>query len=227
MIVRVFSGGLPHLAPEWQTLLAFVAATSMIVGNLMAIAQSSLKRLLAYSGVAQAGYILIGVIAGGTSGLAAVLYYLFVYMFMNFGAFAVITLLAGPEGDRDGFADLEGLAQRNPVMAVLMSIFMLSLAGFPPTVGFFGKLFLFTAGVSAGYTWLVVLAVLMSVVSVFYYVRVLIPIWSPSVRRDRVPASISSTSVIALSGVASLLLGVYPTTLLLIGELGAGPFSGK
>jgi len=110
MIVRVFAGGLPHLSPEWQVLLAFVAATSMIVGNLMAIAQSSLKRLLAYSGVAQAGYILIGVIAGGQSGLAAVLYYLFVYMCMNFGAFAVITLLAGPEGDRDGFADLEGPA---------------------------------------------------------------------------------------------------------------------
>ena len=226
MIVRVFSGGLPHLSPEWQVLLAFVAATSMVVGNLMAIAQSSLKRLLAYSGVAQAGYILIGVIAGGRAGLAAVLYYLFVYMFMNFGAFAVVTLLAGPEGDRDGFADLDGLAQRNPVMAVLMSIFMLSLAGFPPTVGFFGKLFLFTAGVSAGYTWLVVLAVLMSVVSVFYYVRVLIPIWSPSARRDEVPASISSTSVVVLSGVASVLLGVYPTTLLIAGQLGANPISG-
>jgi NADH-quinone oxidoreductase subunit N len=226
MIVRVFAGGLPHLSPEWQVLLAFVAATSMIVGNLMAIAQSSLKRLLAYSGVAQAGYILIGVIAGGQNGLSAVLYYLFVYMFMNFGAFAVITLLAGPDGDRDGFSDLEGLAQRNPVLAVLMSIFMLSLAGFPPTVGFFGKLFLFTAGVSAGYTWLVVLAVLMSVVSVFYYVRVLIPIWSPSARRDPVPASISSTSVIALSGVASLALGIYPTTLLIASQLGANPISG-
>ena len=226
MIVRVFSGGLPHLSPEWQVLLAFVAATSMIVGNLMAIVQSSLKRLLAYSGVAQAGYILIGVIAGGQNGLSAVLYYLFVYMFMNFGAFAVITLLAGPEGDRDGFADLEGLAQRSPVMAVLMSIFMLSLAGFPPSVGFFGKLFLFTAGVSAGYTWLVVLAVIMSVVSVFYYVRVLIPIWSPSARRDHVPASISSTTVIALSGVASVVLGVYPTTLLIAGQLGANPISG-
>jgi NADH-quinone oxidoreductase subunit N len=226
MIVRVFSGGLPHLSPEWQVLLAFVAATSMIVGNLMAIVQSSLKRLLAYSGVAQAGYILIGVIAGGQAGLSAVLYYLFVYMFMNFGAFAVITLLAGPEGDRDRFSDLEGLAQRNPLMAVLMSIFMLSLAGFPPSVGFFGKLFLFTAGVSAGYTWLVVLAVLMSVVSVFYYVRVLIPIWSPSMRRDQLTASISSTSVIALSGVASVLLGVYPTTLLLAGQLGANPISG-
>jgi NADH-quinone oxidoreductase subunit N len=226
MIVRVFAGGLPHLAPEWQTLLAFVAASSMIVGNLMAIAQSSLKRLLAYSGVAQAGYILIGVIAGGRDGLSAVLYYLFVYMFMNFGAFAVITLLAGPEGDRDRFSDLEGLAKRNPVMAILMTVFMFSLAGFPPSVGFFGKLFLFTAGVGAGYTWLVVLAVLMSVVSVFYYVRVLIPVWSASSRTDLLPASISSWSVVWLSGIASIGLGIYPTTLLIAGQLGATPISG-
>src|SRR5438445_4229257 len=225
MIVRVFAGGLPHLAPEWQTLLAFGAATSKVGGNLMAITQTSLKRLLAYSGVAQAGYIMIGVVAGGPNGLRAVLYYLFVYMFMNFGAFAVITLLAGPEGDRDGFADLEGLAQRNPVMAVLMSIFMLSLAGFPPSVGFFGKLFLFTAGVSAGYLWLVVLAVLMSVVSVFYYVRVLVPIWSPSTRLDGVPAPLSSVATVWLSGAASVLLGIYPTTLLIAGQLGANPIN--
>jgi NADH-quinone oxidoreductase subunit N len=223
MIVRVFAGGLPHLAPEWQALLAFVAATSIIVGNLAAIAQSSLKRLLAYSGVAQAGYVLIGVIAGGQSGLTAVLYYLFVYMFMNFGAFAVITLLAGPEGDRDSFSDLEGLARRSPVMAVLMSIFMLSLAGFPPSVGFFGKLFLFTAGVSAGYTWLVVLAVIMSVVSVFYYVKVLIPVWSTSTRTDRLSTSLTTTSVVALSGVASIALGLYPTTLLIVAQLGSNP----
>ncbi|TMD72995.1 MAG: NADH-quinone oxidoreductase subunit N [Chloroflexi bacterium] len=225
MIVRVFSEGLPHLAPEWQTLLAFVAATSMVVGNLMAIVQTSLKRLLAYSGVAQAGYILIGVIAGGSNGLEAVLYYLFVYMFMNFGAFAVITLLAGPEGDRDRFADLEGLGRRSPVLAVAMSVFMLSLAGFPPSVGFFGKLFLFTAGVSAGYTWLVVLAVLMSVVSVYYYIRVLVPVWSPSPRTDRVPASISSSFAIVLSGIASVVLGLYPTTLLIAGQLGANPIN--
>src|SRR5881296_302156 len=225
MIVRVFAGGLPHLAPEWQVVLAIVAFASMVFGNLMAIVQTSLKRLLAYSGIAQAGYILIGVIAGGPNGLAAVLYYLFVYMFMNFGAFAVITLLAGPDGDRDSFADLEGLGRRNPVLAVAMTIFMLSLAGFPPSVGFFGKLFLFTAGVSAGYTWLVVLAVLMSVVSVFYYVRVLIPIWTPSPRQDRVPLSISSSATVVLSGVASLALGIYPTTLLIAGQLGANPIN--
>src|SRR5689334_8797012 len=226
MIVRVFAGGLPHLSPEWQTLLAVVAAASMVVGNLMAIVQTSLKRLLAYSGIAQAGYVLVGVIAGGQNGLRAVLYYLFVYMFMNFGAFAVITLLSGPEGDRDSFADLEGLGRRNPVLAVAMTIFMLSLAGFPPSVGFFGKLFLFTAGVGAGYTWLVVLAVLMSVVSVFYYIRVLVPIWSPSARVDRVPASFSSTATVVLSGFASLALGIYPTTLLIAGQLGAGPLGG-
>jgi NADH-quinone oxidoreductase subunit N len=147
-------------------------------------------------------------------------------MFMNFGAFAVITLLAGPDGDRDSFADLEGLGRRNPVLGILMTIFMLSLAGFPPTVGFFGKLFLFTAGVSAGYTWLVVLAVLMSVVSVFYYVRVLIPVWSVSSRTDEVPSSLTTKSVVALSGVASILLGIYPTTLLLVGQLAANPNPG-
>jgi NADH-quinone oxidoreductase subunit N len=220
MIIRVFAGGLPHLAPEWQVLLAFVAATSMIVGNLMAIAQSSLKRLLAYSGIAQAGYVLIGVISGGQNGLAAVLFYLFVYMFMNFGAFAVVTMLAGPDGDRDRLSDLEGLYRRSPLMAILMTVFMLSLAGFPPFVGFFGKLFLFTAGVSAGYTWLVVLAVLMSVVSVYYYVRVLIPVWSTSARTDKLESTASSTMAIALSGVVSLVLGLYPTTVLIASQLG-------
>jgi NADH-quinone oxidoreductase subunit N len=228
MIVRVFAAGLPHLAPEWQLLLAFVSAASMVWGNLMAIVQTSLKRLLAYSGVAQAGYILIGVVAGGQNGLEAVLYYLFVYMFMNFGAFAVITLLARPDGDHDSFADLEGLGRRNFWLAACMSVFMLSLAGFPPSVGFFGKLFLFTAGVSAGGLGiaLVVLAVLMSVVSVYYYIRVLVPVWSPAASAERVPGSISSKAAIYLSGVASLALGVYPTALLIAGQIGANPIGG-
>ena len=227
MIVRVFAEGLPHLGPEWQALLAFVAATSMIVGNLLAIAQSSLKRLLAYSGIAQAGYILIGVIAGGKQGLAAVLFYLFIYVFMNFGAFAVVTLMSAPDGDRDNLSDLEGLARRSWPMAVLMTVFMLSLAGFPPFVGFFGKLFLFTAGVNAGYTWLVVLAVLMSVVSVYYYVRVLVPVWSPVTAPESLRPSISNWLAIGLSGAASLGLGIYPTWLLLAGQLGAAPITGQ
>src|SRR5438874_8446871 len=225
MIVRVFAAGLPHLGPEWQALLAFVAATSMIVGNLLAIAQTSLKRLLAYSGIAQAGYILIGVIAGGKTGLTAVLFYLFIYLFMNFGAFAIVTLLAGPDADHDRISDLDGLHRRNPLMAILMTVFMLSLAGFPPFVGFFGKLFLFTAGVNAGYTWLVVLAVLMSVVSVYYYVRVLVPVWSPTARSDDLRAPLSTTASIAISGVASILLGLYPTLILLESQVGVIPIA--
>ena len=227
MIVRVFAGGLPHLGPEWQLLLAFVSATSMVVGNLMAITQTSIKRLLAYSGIAQAGYILIGVIAGGKAGLAAVLFYLFVYMFMNFGAFAVVTLLSDADGDHDRIADLDGLHRRSWPMAVLMTIFMLSLAGFPPFVGFFGKLFLFTAGVNAGYTWLVVVAVITSVVSVYYYVRVLIPVWSPSARVDGLRAPISSRAAILISGAASLGLGIYPTFALLVSTLGSGAIAGQ
>jgi len=136
----------------------------------------------------------------------------------------VITLLAGPDGDRDRISDLRGLYKRNLPMAVLMTIFMLSLAGFPPSVGFFGKLFLFTAGVSAGYTWLVVLAVVMSVVSVYYYVRVLIPVWSATTRVEPLRAPVSSTTAIALSGVLSVALGVYPTSLLIAAQIGAGPF---
>jgi NADH-quinone oxidoreductase subunit N len=106
-----------------------------------------------------------------------------------------------------------------------MTVFMLSLAGFPPFVGFFGKLFLFTAGVNAGYTWLVVVAVLMSVVSVYYYVRVLIPVWSPSAQAEGLHAPITSTAVIALSGVASIALGIYPTFALLAGQLGSNPIT--
>src|SRR5437763_6900480 len=114
MIVRVFAAGLPHLGPEWQALLAFVAATSMIVGNLLAIAQTSLKRLLAYSGIAQAGYILIGVIAGGKTGLTAVLFYLFIYLFMNFGAFAILTLLARPDPHHPRLSHPDAPHRRTP-----------------------------------------------------------------------------------------------------------------
>jgi phosphoglycerate dehydrogenase-like enzyme len=199
MIVRVFAEGLPHLAPQWQALLAFVAVTSMVVGNLGAIAQNSTKRLLAYSGVAQAGYILVGVVAGGRWGLAAVLFYLFSYLFMNFGAFAVVTLLAGPEGDRDQLSDLDGLGYRQPLLGLAMTVFMLSLAGFPPTVGFIGKFFLFTAAVASGYTWLVVIAVLMSVVSVSYYFRVLAHVWTPPAGPARLSLSLAPAVTVGVS----------------------------
>jgi NADH-quinone oxidoreductase subunit N len=224
MIVRVFAGGLPHLAPEWQALLIFVAAASMVVGNFGAIVQSSLKRLLAYSGIAQAGYIMVGVVAGGPAGLAAVLFYLFSYLFMNFGAFALITALARPDGDRDQLSDLDGLGQRRPVVGLLMTVFMLSLAGFPPTVGFIGKFFLFSAAVGAGQTWLVVLAVLMSAVSAYYYLRVVAHVWAPAPgARPAIRFGVGPLSAAVVSGVAALTLGIYPTYLYAAGLVGAAP----
>jgi NADH-quinone oxidoreductase subunit N len=214
MILRVFGGGLPHLQTEWQAALAFVAAASMIVGNVGAIAQSSVKRLLAYSGIAQAGYVLVGVLAGG-AGNAAVLFYLFAYLFMNFGAFAIMVVLAGPEGDRDRLDDLDGLGFARPRLGVLMTLFMLSLAGFPPTVGFIGKFFLFTAGVQSGFTWLVILAVLMSVVSVYYYLRVVVHVWTPPPESALRPAVAPIAEIaIAVSGALTIVLGILPMLVL-------------
>jgi NADH-quinone oxidoreductase subunit N len=223
MIIRVFDYALPSMGAEWQALLAFVAAASMIVGNLLAIVQTSVKRLLAYSSIAQGGYMLIGVLAGGQRGIGAVLFYLFAYLFMNFGAFAMLTVLVTSESEHDRLEDLHGLADRYPVLGVMMSIFMLSLAGFPPLVGFFGKLFLFTAGVSTGWTWLVIIAVLTSVMSVAYYLRVVYHVWTPQAEArhvDRAPGPLIAVGVSALLSVA---LGILPAVVQSAGFVGASP----
>lgn len=226
MIVRVFGSGLVHIPGEWQALLAFVAAASMIVGNLLAIVQDSVKRMLAYSGVAHAGYLLVGVLAGGQAGIGAVLFYLFAYLFMNIGAFAVVAILTRTRGDADSFAELDGLGFRSPVLGVTMSIFMLSLGGFPPLVGFFGKFFLFWAGVSAGWTWLVVIAVLTSVISVSYYFRVLYHVWTPlpEARRLPLPAGGRGTQVVVgLAALFTIGLGVYSSGLFQMALESAAP----
>ncbi|HEV2952739.1 MAG TPA: NADH-quinone oxidoreductase subunit N [Candidatus Dormibacteraeota bacterium] len=223
MIIRIFNDGLPHLSGEWQLVLALVAAASLVVGNLMAIIQTSVKRLLAYSSVAQAGYLLIGVIAGGKDGLAAVMFYLAAYTVMNFGAFAILTLLSGPHGDTDRISDLEGMGRRHPYLGLLMTIFMLSLAGFPPSVGFVGKLWLFTAGVNHGFIWLVVLAVLASVVSVYYYARVLMRVWDTREAGSAELLARPGVVVVAVAALAVIALGVLPGLLLAVSTTGAWP----
>jgi len=226
MIIRVFQQGLPGLSQDWGAFIAFVAVASMVIGNLAAIVQTSLKRLLAYSGVAQAGYILVGVVGSHGAGQAAVLFYLFAYLFMNFGAFAILILMAGPLGDRDRFDDLDGLGYRHPVLAGVMTLFMFSLAGFPPTVGFIGKFFLFSAAVANGYTWLVVVAVLASVVSVYYYFRVVVHLWTrPAGEGVRFQVPAAAILVIGVSAVMAVLLGILPSLLFGLAQLGAAPVS--
>jgi NADH-quinone oxidoreductase subunit N len=223
MILTVFGNALGHLASEWQVLLAFIAVCSMVVGNIGALAQSSLKRMLAYSGIAQAGYVLVGVIGGGTEGVASVLFYLAAYLFMNFGAFAVLTVISGHESDADRFQDLDGLGYRHPALGMMMAIFMLSLAGFPPLVGFFGKFTLFSSAVAHGWTWLAVVAVLASVVSVAYYLRVVLHVYTPARGRREEAESRLSLSTVAITAVLTIALGVYPALLLAGGILGAAP----
>lgn len=229
MILTIFNDALGGAAGEWRAILAFVAVCSMVIGNLAALVQQSLKRLLAYSGVAQAGYVLVGLVGTGPQQFSSVLFYLVAYLFMNFGAFAVLTVLSGPEVDVDRFGDLDGLGRRHPMLGLLMTIFMLSLGGFPPFVGFFGKLFLFQAAIQGGFTWLVVVAVLASVVSVVYYLRVVLHVWSPAVGRREVPAARLALGTVLVSGVLSLALGVYPSLLLAgaIYSAGAGLVAGR
>jgi len=169
---RVLYSALPQLHDHWGPVLAVLALLTMAVGNITALCQRSLKRMLAYSAIAHAGYALLGLLAGTAEGMAAAMSYLFIYLFMNLGAFAILMLLATPDHPGESLDDCKGLAARNPMAAVLMLIFMFSLTGIPPTAGFIGKFYLLKAAFAAGYTLTVVFAVLFSAISAYFYLRV-------------------------------------------------------
>jgi NADH-quinone oxidoreductase subunit N len=169
---RVLFYGLPELQVHWGPILAVLALLTMAVGNITALCQRSLKRMLAYSSIAHAGYALLGLLAGTTQGLAATMSYLFIYLFMNMGAFAILMLLATEGNPRESLDDCKGLAARSPIAAALMLVFFFSLIGIPPTAGFIGKFYLLKAAFSAGYILTVVGAVLFSAISAYFYLRV-------------------------------------------------------
>jgi NADH-quinone oxidoreductase subunit N len=169
---RVLFFGLPQLHDHWGPVLAVLALLTMAVGNITALCQQSLKRMLAYSAIAHAGYALLGLLAGTTEGISATMTYLFIYMFMNMGAFAILMLLATPEQPHESIEDCKGLAARSPIAAALMLVFLFSLTGIPPTAGFIGKFYLLKAAFAAGYTLTVVGAVLFSAISAYFYLRV-------------------------------------------------------
>ncbi|MFQ5899076.1 MAG: NADH-quinone oxidoreductase subunit N [Candidatus Methylomirabilia bacterium] len=173
-LLRVLLLGLQPAQEQWAALLWVVAVLTMTVGNVVAIAQSNLKRMLAYSSVAHVGYALVGVVAGGALGHGAVLFYLLVYTFTTVGAFGVILLLERGRREAVNLSDYSGLATRHPILALVLSLFLLSLVGIPPTAGFVGKFYLFGAAIRAGYIWLAVLAVLNSAVAAYYYLRLIV-----------------------------------------------------
>jgi NADH-quinone oxidoreductase subunit N len=217
------SGAWRGFAQGWVPVLAVLAALSVVVGNLAAIAQTSVKRLLAYSAVAHAGYALVGVLANQKSdGLAAVLYYATTYALTTVGAFAVVAVVQERAGE-DSLAAFAGLSRRSPLLAFCLMIFLLSLAGIPPLAGFFGKFYLFKAGLfvsgggaaSLGLLWLVILAIAMSAVSLYYYLQVLKQAFVAEARSDgpMLPLSRATTTMLVGLAGAVLVLGVFPNWL--------------
>ncbi len=213
--VRVFLAPLEPLKDQWIPMLSVVAAATMILGTIVGVLQSNVKRMLAYSSIAHAGYLMLGIISTTNTGKAAVLFYLLAYAVTNLGALGIVALLSTPQEQHDELRDFAGLWKSRPGMAGLMTIFLLSLGGFPPTAGFIGKWYIFTAAVERGHYWLAIIGVLTSVVSVFFYLRIVVMMYmteGPEMVRPRVPAT--AMAGLALATIAVLYLGVLPTQML-------------
>jgi NADH-quinone oxidoreductase subunit N len=220
---RVFDVAFGLVARDWLRIVWAITILTIIGGNVMALVQTNAKRLLAYSSIAHAGYLLIGVVVGGVAGIAAVLFYLLCYSFMNLGAFGVISMLERADGTGSGIQDLRGLWQRQPVLAGLLAFFLLALAGFPPMAGFAGKYYMFYTALIGGHPELLIIGVLASVLGMYYYLRVIatmfmeqapalaeaVPATAPSTPNTqaatarRGPASAASAAKTATGGLAS------------------------
>ncbi|MBF6559312.1 MAG: NADH-quinone oxidoreductase subunit N [Candidatus Binataceae bacterium] len=212
--MRVFMVSLGPVSAEWSGVLWVIAAITMTIGNLTALVQDNIKRMLAYSAIANAGYLMLGMAAAPARAAGgAMLYYLLGYAFTNLGAFAVVIALARRSETRDRISDFRGLARTHPGLAAAMALFMLSLAGVPPLAGFVGKFYLFSAALGAGLVWLVVIAALNSAISVYYYTRVIVEMYAREGGEVTIeplgarPALLISI-VVAVAG--TILIGLYP-----------------
>jgi NADH-quinone oxidoreductase subunit N len=209
---RVFISSLAPLHPLFADKIAVLAALTMTIGNVVALTQTNIKRLLAYSSIAHAGYLLIGIAAGTNESASAIIFYLFSYTLMTMGAFAILIYL-GKKGEQNlNLYDISGLGFRYPVLGAAMVVLMMSFAGIPPTAGFIAKFYLFRAAIRADLTWLVIIAVLNSVVSVYYYLGIVVRMFmNPPEEEPRVIAPYPSAGVaLAISVIGVLVLGVFP-----------------
>ena len=214
--LRVFVYSLSSLQAEWIWILWVLAVLTMTLGNIVAIAQKNIKRMLAYSSIAHAGYILVAMVAANELGTAGILYYLLAYAFMNLGAFAVI-ILYGRRGEENLLlTDYSGMGSKYPLLAALMAVFMFSLAGIPPTAGFVGKFYIFSAAVKAGYIGLAVIGVLNSALSVYFYLRVTVMMYMRAPEKDLPPIAWSPALAISLfvAVFGTLQMGITPAVYL-------------
>lgn len=217
ILMRILVEGAPSLHVQWEQMLIVISILSMFLGNLLAIAQTNFKRMLAYSSIGHIGYTLLGILAGPYSdqGYSAAMFYIATYVLVAAGAFAIISLMSRNGVELDELTDYQGLNARNPWLAFMMLLLMFSMAGVPPTVGFFAKLGLLQALVEANMVWLAVLALIFALVGAYYYLRVVMLMYfeEPAEGTDSTPIVVSSSMMIALSmnGAAALVLGVLPS----------------
>lgn len=222
-MMRVLFVAFPMLGLYWLPLLAVLCALCMVFGNIMAMRQKDVKRMLAYSSIAQAGYMMVGVVAADVAGMKAVMFYAMLYVFANAGAFAALAVVEDQKGDTSHRA-LSGLAQSAPVLAAVMTISLLSMAGIPPTAGFAGKLYLFTAVVDQGFLWLAFVGFVMSMISVYYYLLVAKAMYLGRWDGSKLEISGAVRAAVVLSVLATVVVGVWPEKLAEITNLAANTF---
>ena len=224
MLMRALVDGLGGLVDDWSQMLAVMAVLSMAAGNVIAIAQTNIKRMLAYSAIAHVGFVFVGMVSGTQAGYAASMFYVLTYALMALGGFAMVIWLGRSGAEADQLDDFKGLNDRNPWFAFMMMILMLSMAGVPPFVGFWAKWSVLREAVAAGATWLAVLAVLFSVIGLFYYLRVVRLMYFDA-PRDTAPVSTMTDMkiVVSVNALAILALGIYPGALLDLCSAVIGP----
>jgi NADH-quinone oxidoreductase subunit N len=213
IFTRIFYVGLHDFQLDWSNILATISALSMILGNLAAITQDNVKRMLAYSSIGHAGYVLLGILSLNTMGLRGVLLYTLVYVFANLGIWAIVLMLRRHEYAGERVDDFEGLHRRAPLWAFAMVIFLLSLGGIPPTAGFIGKYFLFAAAIQSGFGWLAIIAVLMSAVSMFFYFRIVVAMYLREGKEAEVAITPPLKFVAAVCLAVTLIFGIAPSPL--------------
>jgi NADH-quinone oxidoreductase subunit N len=215
--MRILVEGLQSLSADWSGMLMVLAIASMALGNLSAIAQTNLKRMFAYSTITHMGFMLLGLISGGIEGYGSAMFYTVVYMIMSLGAFGMIMMMSRAGFEADTLNDFKGLNQRSPWLAFMMMLLMLSMAGIPPTVGFYAKFSVLNAIIQTGHTWLAVVAVLFSLIGAFYYLRI-IKLMYFDAPESHVPIAIESDTglLITLNGLGVLFLGLMPGSLMSI-----------
>ena len=214
--LRIFMEALPNLQVEWSGVLILLAMLTMTVGNVIAIAQTNIKRMLAYSSIAHAGYVLIGLAAANDDGISSVMLYLLIYCVMNIGAFGAVILAKTEDGESLMISDYAGLGIRKPLLAMFMTVMLLSLAGFPPTAGFVGKFYIFKSAIGAELYLLVIVGAINTAISAFYYLRVIVTMYMREPEEELAFSPYASTLVVGLilAVVGILLIGILPSLML-------------